>query len=181
MVSGKFYWRNARRGAFVNGIAGDFNKGYVGIAIDQKRYLAHRLAFLYLEGAFPLNHVDHADRRRSNNGWINLRHATPTENMYNVGIPTRNTTGYKGVSFDRKRLKFSATVSGKSAGRFAVLSDAVTAVKALRENLHGEFANHGTDDALTELPISTPRIKRVSSWVRNGRTPPTTPRTLFGQ
>jgi len=59
------------------------NNGYVQISINNEPYLAHRLAFLYMEGKLPKNCVDHIDRCRLDNSWTNLRHATKGENQYN--------------------------------------------------------------------------------------------------
>jgi len=55
--------------------------------------------------------VDHKngntlDNKRS----TNLRESTHQENMFNQKIKSSNTTGYKGVSFDRKRNKFRAYI-----------------------------------------------------------------------
>lgn len=71
-------------------------KGYIVIKINYKQYFAHRLAFLYMIGRWPINQVDHADGIRDNNRWDNLRDADNTKNQYNRVIV--NKTGYKGVS-----------------------------------------------------------------------------------
>jgi hypothetical protein len=41
--------------------------GYVMIMIKGKRYYAHRLAFLYMIGRWPLYEVDHINRIRHDN------------------------------------------------------------------------------------------------------------------
>ncbi len=41
--------------------------------------MSHTLAFLYMEGAFPKNEVDHLNHNRSDNSWVNLRKVTRVE------------------------------------------------------------------------------------------------------
>jgi hypothetical protein len=47
-------------------VGGNIN-GYLRVSIDNKFYLLHRLAFLYMEGEFPIEFVDHIDGCGSNN------------------------------------------------------------------------------------------------------------------
>jgi len=86
--------------------------------------LAHRLAFLYMEGVFPPNQVDHIDRNRKNNRWENLRTATNAENC-------RNRTGVIGVYENKKTGGWYASigVEGKSKylGYFKTKEDALKA------------------------------------------------------
>lgn len=49
-------------------VRGTTNKvGYVIVQLRKKKYYAHRLAFLYMEGSFPEKSTDHIDRRKNNN------------------------------------------------------------------------------------------------------------------
>src|SRR5882757_747966 len=79
--------------------------GYEIISIDGKRYMAHRLAFLYMKGAFPKQQVDHIDGDKSNNSWSNLRHASPRENKRNQPKLSSNKSGYKGVCSIRNKWR----------------------------------------------------------------------------
>ena len=74
------------------------------IRVDQVDYLAHRLMWLYVYGAFPILNIDHIDRNRSNNCPINLRVATPKQNGENRSLKSKNASGHRGV-FLRKYLK----------------------------------------------------------------------------
>lgn len=85
---------NAKAGSVAGGIN---NLGYVRISVDGKRYLAHRLAFLYMTGEWPSNEVDHRDGNPSNNAWANLRAASHAENMRNGKARKHNSLGIKGV------------------------------------------------------------------------------------
>lgn len=73
--------------------------GYVKIAVDGRKYFAHRLAWLYMTGGWPTAQVDHIDTDRANNRWSNLRAADPLLNSYNRRRGVNNTSGYKGVSY----------------------------------------------------------------------------------
>ena len=57
--------------------------GYLGIAIEYKRYYAHRLAWLYMTGELPKKYIDHLNGNKSDNRFLNLREATNSENQQN--------------------------------------------------------------------------------------------------
>ena len=67
-----------------NKIAGNINnKQYVVIKINRKNYKAHRLAWLYINGEWPKNQIDHINGIRDDNRIINLRNVTKRENQQN--------------------------------------------------------------------------------------------------
>lgn len=74
----------------------------------------------------------------------NLRPATHSQNRYNRGAQSNNTSGYKGVIWDKKRLKWQANIqaSGKRffRGYFGTAEDAARAYDEMALVLHGEFA-----------------------------------------
>ena len=84
--------------------------GYIHIAIDNKTYYAHRLAFLYMEGYFPENDVDHLDGVRNNNRWKNLRHASRSCNLQNTKLRPISTSGFMGVSWSKYAKKWHARI-----------------------------------------------------------------------
>lgn len=83
--TGLFTWRCTIGGWIKEGkvAGGKTNQGYIKIKIDRKWYRAHRLAFLYMEGKFPGDIVDHINRVRDDNRWCNLRHADVRLNQSN--------------------------------------------------------------------------------------------------
>jgi hypothetical protein len=81
----------------VGTVAGCIRKdGYVWISVDGVQYLGHRLAFLYMTGGMPLE-IDHDDRDRSNNRWLNLEAVTHAQNIANCALRKDNKVGVKGV------------------------------------------------------------------------------------
>jgi len=84
--------------------------GYIQISINSKYYRAHRLAWLYQTGDWPIYQVDHINGVRSDNRWCNLREATRLQNMQNQKITTRNQSGFPGVSWLNGAEKWRASI-----------------------------------------------------------------------
>lgn len=86
--------------------------------------------------------VDHINGNRLDNRRCNLRVVTPKVNAQNIWRTKRNTSGYRGVSFDRRRNRWFAQCwsNGKNnwLGYHATLEDAADASHAfLLENVAG--------------------------------------------
>jgi hypothetical protein len=120
--------------------AGRFSPyGYITVKVDQIEYMAHRLAWFYMTGAWPTDQIDHRDRNRANNRWVNLREATNKQNHENIGLSCRNTSGIKGVRWDSQRGKWFAFITHhrrmQNLGRFADLDDAIAARRSAETSL----------------------------------------------
>lgn len=141
--TGNFAWRHSRSGRR-DGVVGSLDaNGYVRACIDGKRYLLHRLAFLYMTGAFPENHVDHVDRDKLNNSWRNLRKAVPLENNKNVGLRVVNTSGATGVWWEKDRCRFRVGIktNGRTiyGNRHKSFDDAIRQRNEMVVEYHGTF------------------------------------------
>lgn len=84
--TGVFVWRATPTTQRVAGKpAGSPNAhGYMRTTIDKRPYFLHRLAFLYMTGAFPAGHCDHINRVKSDNRWANLRDVDRGTNCRNT-------------------------------------------------------------------------------------------------
>lgn len=147
--SGLFSWKNPQsKRCKVGQVAGSVDGGgYVQISIDGKRYKAHRLAHLHMTGEFPENEVDHINRVKTDNRWSNLREATSQQNKMNSYRADKNTSGKKGVSWNKQMDKWMAYISvdGKNyhLGYYNDIEDAATAYATIAKILHGEFSHLG--------------------------------------
>lgn len=120
--------------------------GYIRIALPGASYSAHRLAWLHFYGEWPPEdmRIDHIDRNRVNNRISNLRLATNSQNRMNSGLFANNTSGFKGVQFDRSFGKFVARlrVDGRDryVGCFDRAEDAAQAYRSAAIDAFGDFA-----------------------------------------
>jgi hypothetical protein len=143
--TGVFRWKvKTSRKINIGQIAGTVTHGYVQIRIDGVIYRAHRLAWLYVLGEWPASDVDHRDRCRSNNRWSNLRLATKSQNQGNTAPWPSNTSGFKGVTWNKKRKRWYAQITIRGVvnylGSFLDINDAALAYKNAATKYFGEFA-----------------------------------------
>lgn len=145
--TGVFVWKVNPSNRRVGDECGDIKKdsGYRLISVDCRRYRAHRLAWLYMTGAWPTEQVDHKNGVRSDNRWSNLREATQRQNSANM-MRRNNKTGVKGVIRYQgpKHVRFRANimVDGHTnyLGSFKTLEAAAEAYRIAAEKHFGEFA-----------------------------------------
>lgn len=82
--TGLFIWRISRgRKVMAGQVAGSKFEEYIRIKVDGKNYLAHRLAWLYVNGDWPVNLIDHKNMLGSDNRINNLREASSSQNTAN--------------------------------------------------------------------------------------------------
>lgn len=145
---GRLIWKVSVKGTRGKGKqAGTLaHNGYVDVCVRGKKYGAHRIAFLIMEGAVP-KCVDHKNGNKADNRWSNLRPATYSENGYNYK-GTGSTTGYKNVYVDQRYPnKYFAQIrvfgKTKRLGTFTCIEEANKAACAGRIKYCGLFINHG--------------------------------------
>jgi len=129
----------------IGAVAGTYDKdGYVVIQISGIKFRAGRLAFLHMTGRWP-REVDHKDRVRANDAWLNLRECTRSEN---VAYSERATgeSGLRGVNFDPKTSTWRSRIGfggyREWLGPFGSKEEAYTAYLNAANSTHGEFALH---------------------------------------
>lgn len=89
-------------------------EGYLHIRVDGGLYKSHRLAWLYMTGAWPIGSIDHIDGCRTNNAIANLRDVTKSVNLQNQRkARADNASGLLGVSAHHGRWQARITVDGK--------------------------------------------------------------------
>jgi hypothetical protein len=138
---------------YTNTIAGSksLNKSsgkfYSNIYIFDKKYKAHRLAFLFMNGKFPEDQVDHEDGNGLNNKWSNLKESNSIDNSKNHRKRINNSSGYTGVCFRSDRNKYVAFINNLEGnkihlGQFSNFHEALKIRKEaeLEYNYH---KNHG--------------------------------------
>ena len=88
--------------------------------------------------------VDHINGNGLDNRRMNLRVCSPSENQCNRGKEKSNTSGFKGVGFDKRNNKWYARVgfskNKKWLGYFTSKTKAARAYDKVARQLHGEFA-----------------------------------------
>jgi hypothetical protein len=134
-TTGLFIWiKKHKPNCVIGSKAGVVNtQGYITISFKGNQYLAHRLAYWYMNGMLPTHQIDHKNRIRTDNKWNNLRAVTNQINSQNSGLKSNNKTGYSGVHFRKDRKKYQVQIMYKNKriciGHFKDLSDAVKARK----------------------------------------------------
>lgn len=146
-VSGVFTRKSTSRKSLFSGeIAGCVHRsdGYVHIKINGAAYMAHRLAWLYVNGVWPEGHIDHIDGEKTNNAILNLRDVSRSINLQNQ---KRAHVGKKsglplGVHFSRGgRFMAQIRINGKnkSFGTFDTPEIAHEAYLKAKESHHPGF------------------------------------------
>ncbi len=103
------------------------SSGYIQLRIKGKTYRAHRLAWLYVYGEWPIYSIDHINRIKTDNKISNLRDANSFIQNQNKPIVNKNSHGLKGI-YKNKSGKFVAICRNnkirKQIGCFATANEA---------------------------------------------------------
>jgi hypothetical protein len=143
-TTGLFTWLVSRSIAVKAGaIAGKPPKdaGYCYVFVDGYLYAAHRLAWLYMTGQWPVGLIDHKDGIRCNNAFSNLRDVTHRQNSENKRkARVDSKTGLMGVTYHAKNRKFQARIQtegrSRSLGYYPTAEEAHAAYLTEKRLLH---------------------------------------------
>jgi len=146
-VSDEGFVRSARTGRVL--APGLHKHGYrlVGLCKDGKQSTktVHRLvAIAFIPNPENKPCVDHVFGVAAGDMVKNLRWATSAENGRNAGLSKRNSTGFKGVSFNKRTQKYEARIKlngkVKYLGSFITAEEAYAAYCAAAQTNYGVFA-----------------------------------------
>jgi len=143
--TGIFTWKVKTKTSSDGDVAGHANwRGYVSIWINGKPHYAHRLAWAFCNGSWPIGDIDHINEDKSDNKICNLRLAIRSENMFNRGRNKNNTSGMKGVVFCKTTQKWRGQImvdrKSVNLGRFKTKEEAANAYMRKAQEVRGEFA-----------------------------------------
>jgi len=145
--NGELYWKfslscKSPKGNIAGSIKSD---GYRRIGLNKKPYLAHRLIFMMHYGYLP-EVVDHVDGNRQNNCIENLREATQSQNSHNQKLSSKNTSGYKNVTWNTRKRKWLVNIrlnyKDIHIGYFKDIELADLVAQEARDKYHGKFARN---------------------------------------
>lgn len=141
--TGLFTARLSRQNSPAGRILGTIGShGYLSASLAGNHILLHRLAWFYEFGVWPGN-IDHIDRDKLNNRLANLRECSLQENNWNLPDLVTNKTGVRGVTWDKARGKWLASIrvngKTKSLGRYHDIADAASAYASAVKQYRGHF------------------------------------------
>lgn len=125
-----------------------YKNGYIAAYVGDRRFAAHRIAWACMTGEFPKESLDHIDGNTSNNMWVNLREATPSQNMCNSATKRMVHKLPRGVMrvTNQKTPSFLARIQSRrrniNLGVYPTPEEASEVYQLAAEMLHGQFAYH---------------------------------------
>lgn len=139
------------------------------ISINRFNYASHRLAWLYVHGKWPNGNLiplngDYLDARIEN-----LKEISASESARRNRGVARGSSGYRGVSLDKRRNKWIATIKinyrQMTVGRFDTKEEASAAYEKARLDAFGQEAVID-DYALAEREKARIKSRYRSLWKR---------------
>ena len=128
------------------------NNGYVVNKTEEGITLMHRLVMGLKKGDH--REVDHIYHKTNDNRKDQLRIVSSSENNMNKSIPSNNTSGYKGVYYDKRYGNWYAEIGVYNRkfrlGFFDDKNEAVKVRKQAEEKYFGEYNYQGGDVSYEE-------------------------------
>lgn len=143
--SGVLVWAKSGPNRRKGEIAGGFDKdGYRRVGVFSRQILASHIIWILVHGRLPDGDIDHRDLNRSNDRLDNLREADRRSNIANTNLRCTNTSGFKGVYFNRQNGKWRARIRDHykhiHLGDFDAPEEAGEAYRQAAVLMYGEFA-----------------------------------------
>src|SRR5882672_9148 len=145
-ATGIFRWIRlvGKKGKVGKKVGSKHSGGYLEAQIDNHRNFLHRFAWLYMTGKWPDDQIDHKNTIRSDNRWSNLRKASCQHNSANGVRRKTNTSGFKGVYFNKKNKSWIANIhldyKTRYLGSFSSKEEAHAAYFEAAIAANGEFS-----------------------------------------
>lgn len=131
-LTGRRLWNAGKSAGWIEA------SGYGRLTVDGRTYLAHRLAWFYVHGAWPIE-LDHRNGDPGDYRMVNLRELTHQENSHNLhGAHADSQTGILGVQHRGSRWTSTIMVGGKRIhlGTFRTADEARAAYIAAKREHH---------------------------------------------
>jgi hypothetical protein len=137
--------------------------GYLTIRLVKRLHQAHRLAWLYVHGAWPSKDIDHRNGDRLDNRIDNLRDVSNETNRQNTKLArSDSSTQIQGVHFSASRGVYSANVRHRGRCYFLGYHETAEAARAAyvsaKSRLHDGWVQ----------PACEPKDETVVSWLGAG-------------
>lgn len=143
--TGIFRWKKHRSKPLIGRVAGCRGvHGYWLITLNDKKTVAHKVAWALHYGYWPRFDIDHRDLDKGNNRISNLRRSNKSNNGANRPMQKNNTSGYKGVYWSAAARKWMVQIKARNTfhyvGLFVDKKEAAQAYYAKAVELFGEHA-----------------------------------------
>jgi hypothetical protein len=103
-------------------------------------YRAHRLAWFYVKGSWPLYEIDHQETQREDNRVAKLRDVTKAVNLQNQRRASKNNQlGILGVSVHRATGRFRAAIFVGGEQKHLGLFDCPRAARRVRRRAEKKY------------------------------------------
>ncbi len=141
--TGKLTWNIGRRKCNAYAEAGTLDShGYRQVMVEGRQYAGHRLIWFWMTGRWPRHEVDHKNRVRDDNRWVNLREATTGEQRQNQKERSDASSGFRGVGYLEAKNKWLARIALQGRRRHLGLHDTIIDAVAARLGAERQLFTH---------------------------------------
>ena len=139
-ATGIITWVKKPRLSAPDGQAGHINQqGYRKIRYRGREYGSGHIAYAFMTGEWPSGEIDHINRNRLDNRWVNLRVVNDSVQSHNRGNQVNNSSGVKGVDWCPHARKYRARIKVNGKRILLGYGATVEAAGALRKAAEREL------------------------------------------